>query len=364
MTFTQPLPISSNKERITSIDALRAITLFGILLVHASGMFGWQTPESVSFFGRYASFFITFFLAHRCNTIFGILFGVSFYLILRNPTYTTRKFVWRCFILVFIGLFNKLFYSYDALMWYGIWGMVLACFRNLSIKKLWISFVLIFILNLAIKYAVDLRTIVFGSEVVYNRYKDAGNLGDVLSYPVWRSVIDYIRAVISGPLGCLSKFLLGYCIAKSGIIENLEKYVTIKSFFAFTLLYVVLFCLGICFQMSALMSISYLFGAFCYALLFLLIYYKTYPFFRFLEPYGKLGLTNYSMQGIVGVIMTGLIFIPYHWSFEAIIMTIILFYIIQVIFSIVWLKYYKYGPFEWLWRCATERQWLNNRISK
>lgn len=353
------------KERITSIDALRAVTLLGILLVHTSGMFGWGAPKSSTLAGTSSQFFISFFLAHRCNTIFGILFGVSFYLILRNPTYTTRKFVWRCFLLVLIGLFNKLFYTYDALMWYGILGMVLACFRRLPTKKLFVAFVVVYLLNFVIQYSVDLKEIVFGSNSIgYNRYKDANGLGDVLRYPLWMSVLDYIKAVIKSPLGCLSKFLLGYCIAKAGIIENLQKHVTIRNFLIFTSLYIVLVFVGLRFHFSVVKSIGYLSGSFCYALLFLLVYYKTYPFFRFLEPYGKLGLTNYSMQGVIGVIMTALVFIPYHWPFEYVLMTMLVFYIIQVLFSIVWLKHNKYGPFEWIWRCATEKQWIRNRIKE
>ena len=350
------------KVRITSIDALRAVTLLGILLVHTMGMFGWGASENLTKVGTFAQFFISFLLVHRCNTIFGILFGVSFYLILRNPTYTTGKFVWRCFLLVLIGLFNKLFYTYDALMWYGIWGMVLACFRNLPVKKLWTAFIIIYILNLAIANLTNLSELLFRSDVRYNRYTDSNNLCEVLTYSIWQSSLDYIRVVIKGPLGTLSKFLLGYCIAMSGIIENLEKKSTLKNFLFLTISYVLLVWVSLLFNLPVLKGMGYLCGSFCYAILFLLIYYKSYPFFRFLEPYGKLGLTNYSMQGVVGVCLSGLVFIPFHWPFEFVLLTLILFYVFQVIFSIVWLKYYKYGPFEWLWRCATARKFTSNKL--
>lgn len=358
--------VQTPKERITSIDALRAVTLLGILLVHVVGLFGWGNPErgGAGTIGLALISAIRFLLAHRCNTIFGILFGVSFYLILRNPKNTTGKFVWRCFILVFIGIFNKFFYSYDALMWYGIWGMVLACFRKLPVKRLWMAFFSIFLLNLIIKNTIDLKELVFGTNEVYNRYKDANGFGEVISYPLWMSITDYIRIAIGAPLGCLSKFLLGYCIAKSGIIENLKEYVTVKALILFTVLHVVFLYVSLRFHIPALKNIAYFCGAFNYAELFLLVYYKAYPYFRFLEPYGKLGLTNYSMQGIIGVLLTGLIFRPFYWSFESILLVMILFFVIQVLFSIIWLKYNKYGPLEWLWRCATERQWMNNKIVK
>ena len=33
------------------------------------------------------------------------------------------------------------------------------------------------------------------------------------------------------------------------------------------------------------------------------------------------------------------------------------FFIIQIILSTIWLKYFNYGPLEWLWRSATYRKW-------
>jgi uncharacterized membrane protein YeiB len=119
---------------------------------------------------------------------------------------------------------------------------------------------------------------------------------------------------------------------------------------------------GLHYHIPALKKIGYVCGSFSYALLFLLLYYKTYPFFRFLEPYGKLGLTNYSMQGVVGVVLGGLVFAPRHLPITQFILTMILFFFVQLAFSTIWLKYYKYGPLEWVWRCGIERRWIKNKL--
>ena len=341
-------------KRITSIDALRAITLLGILLVHLSGTFGWGKVPSVTTVGNYIQAGIASLLVNRCASVFAMLFGVSFYLILLNPANTTRKFAWRCFLLVLIGLFNKIFYTPDALMWYGLWGMVLVIFRNLSVKKLWMLVAAMFVLNLFLKHG-------FHWHSTNTRYAQAEGLWDVISYPFWQAALDYMCATMKGGvLSCLDLFLLGYAIAKSGIIENIKQYATIKNLIVFVVLYMSLFFIYGQFKLPVFRILGNLCGAFCYAVLFLLIYYKTHPLLRFLEPYGKLGLTNYSIQGIVGVILAALVFIPYHWPFEYILITMLLFYLLQVLFSIVWLKYYRYGPMEWLWRCGTEKKWLTN----
>ncbi|MDD3037989.1 heparan-alpha-glucosaminide N-acetyltransferase domain-containing protein [Bacteroides sp.] len=130
------------RERITSIDALRAITLLGILLVHTAGLFGFNNEynDFSSFLsGNVTSRLIYAFLPGRCSGIFSILFGVSFYLILRNPANSSKKFFWRCAILVLIGILNKLFYTYDALMWYGMCGMILV-FLEISLQKCYLFY--------------------------------------------------------------------------------------------------------------------------------------------------------------------------------------------------------------------------------
>lgn len=75
-----------------------------------------------------------------------------------------------------------------------------------------------------------------------------------------------------------------------------------------------------------------------------------------LAPYGKMGLTNYVSQSIIGAILFA------SWAFGATFgtwsatETFLLglgVYVAQIIFSALWLKYFKYGPLEWFWRTAT-----------
>ena len=349
-------------ERINSIDALRAVTLLGILIIHSGVAFGWATSLEYTAFGDQIEALIKEFLTGRCRIIFRLLFGVSLYWVLRHPDLPRSKYVWRCFLLCLIGLFNKIFFTNDVLLWYGIWGMVLTSFRNLSTKQIWVSFITFFTLNLIITQFFDLKTLVFGNDFVYDRYDEGKSLWDALSYPVWRSVYHKLTIRINEPFDTFSMFLLGFYLAESGIIDNLKKHVTVKNFIIFTIFYVPIAYLGLHFQIPALKKIGYIFGSFSYALLFLLLYYKTYPFFRFLEPYGKLGLTNYSMQGIVGVVLGGLLFAPRHLSIVYFILTMVLFFFVQLAFSTIWLKHYKHGPFEWVWRCGIERRWLKNKL--
>lgn len=79
-----------------------------------------------------------------------------------------------------------------------------------------------------------------------------------------------------------------------------------------------------------------------------------------LTPYGRMGLTNYEMQGVLGAIMFSF------WGFGSFFSTLgatelfvlgIIIYISQMLFSKYWLKYFLYGPLEWLWRSGTYLKW-------
>ena len=75
-----------------------------------------------------------------------------------------------------------------------------------------------------------------------------------------------------------------------------------------------------------------------------------------LAPYGRMGLTNYVMQSVIGA----MIFAPWalgsifgSWSLTEIFLLGLIIYALQIAVSALWLKYFKYGPLEWFWRTAT-----------
>lgn len=358
-------------KRITSIDALRAVTLWGILVVHTAGLFGFNNPNNeFLYFSDLDTSLIWItqaLLSKRCAAIFSILFGVSFYLILKNPQNTSSKFLWRCFLLTLIGLFNKLFYTYDALMWYGLCGMMLVAFRNFSVRKLQISFVVMFFITLAVSL-LDLGTVIFGGDS-YLRYDIHVTFGDIVSYPLLLSVADYLRTVFDGGVfKTLSYFVLGYLFGRLGIIERLEQILTVRRLFVLFFSYFISFVVFYLLKLHTLFPIAMLLGALFYAALFIYIYNKYSSALHCFEAYGKLGLTNYSFQGIAGIFFISHWAIPLGWSFIHILAFSMLIYFGQLLFSLVWLKYFRYGPLEWIWRCLTNFKYqpliINNENGK
>lgn len=76
-------------------------------------------------------------------------------------------------------------------------------------------------------------------------------------------------------------------------------------------------------------------------------------------PVGQMALTNYLMQSFICCF----IFMSYGLGYFAktgpAILTVIaiILFAFQISFSYWWLKYFKYGPMEWVWRCLTYRKW-------
>jgi len=78
-----------------------------------------------------------------------------------------------------------------------------------------------------------------------------------------------------------------------------------------------------------------------------------------LKPVGQLAFTNYLMQSVI----CGLIFSGFAFGLFNQLQRYELYYVVavvwvfQIIFSHLWLRIYKTGPFEWLWRSATQWEW-------
>lgn len=77
--------------------------------------------------------------------------------------------------------------------------------------------------------------------------------------------------------------------------------------------------------------------------------------FKLLRPVGQMAFTNYLTQSIMcGIFFYGIGFgyfgkLEYHQLFYVVAAV----WIVQIIWSNIWLKYYRFGPMEWVWRSLT-----------
>lgn len=88
----------------------------------------------------------------------------------------------------------------------------------------------------------------------------------------------------------------------------------------------------------------------------LILLYKVIPFRRIMHifaPVGQMAFTNYLSQSII----TSIIF--YGFGLFATLQRYEIYYIVtaiwlfQIVTSHIWLRYFRFGPFEWIWRSLT-----------
>jgi uncharacterized protein len=78
-----------------------------------------------------------------------------------------------------------------------------------------------------------------------------------------------------------------------------------------------------------------------------------------LKAYGRMSLTSYIGHTILGI----LVFYPIvglhlhgELNLEQIFYAATAILVFQFVFSVLWFKWFKFGPIEWAWRCATYKK--------
>ena len=78
-------------------------------------------------------------------------------------------------------------------------------------------------------------------------------------------------------------------------------------------------------------------------------------FFALLRPVGQMAFTNYLMQSL----LVGLFFYGVGFGMYGKLQRFEIYYVVgatwllQIIWSHIWLRYFRFGPLEWAWRSLT-----------
>lgn len=368
----------SSQNRITVIDALRGFTLLGILIVHTKTLWGFPQPNTMNtgllaYLNGGLNWIIDTFFVSKFNTIFNLLFGVSFYIQLHRAESKgidfRWRFIWRMVILIFIGYLHELIFTWEALLLYGIVGIPLVLFYKFNSKWILILGIVCLVIhpfyNIAFEYSktksqpltearVNLQE---NSKTSYKaKFATAKNF---FKYNFKKSTKERLSGIkANGPFRTLGIFLFGLFLAKINFFENiahkkqLYKRIFWASLFGYLMLWLISWIVDVPKPMNA--YADYMFASIILSGFILLYTTQFHKLLDYLIPYGKMGLTNYILQSVYGL----LIFAPFCLGLNN--MNIlgrevisVIFYAIQVLLCTLWLKYFLYGPFEWFWRSAT-----------
>ncbi|MCS3320531.1 DUF418 domain-containing protein [Bacteroides fragilis] len=391
MTHTQTI---TPKKRINSIDALRGFALIGIMLLHCMERFDltlapvvespfWQAIDTAVYDSLY------FLFSGKSYAMFSLLFGLSFFMQMESQAAKgvdfRGRFLWRLALLFLFGYINGLVYMGEFFMVYAVLGVFLIPLYKVPTRWLLVLCVLLFLQIPAVISFVSLLSDNVANEPtaaaaymdrLFERAADVfinGSLMDVLSFNTFDGQSAKCLWVFNNfrYLQLLGLFIAGMLIGRRGIHKSEEKMVKYSRLFLpyclafWAVFYAVAFLLpvwgvdGFALRVGQTLFKTYgnLGQMMVYFCGFTLLYYR-YKGQKVLDriaPVGRMSVTNYMAQSIVGVSL----FYGFGGNFAVefnYLQSFLLgaaFCVIQIAYSNWWIKRFYYGPMEWLWRSLT-----------
>lgn len=397
-------PIQS-KERYILLDALRGLALFGICLANFPefSLYSFLNNEAMAAMptagiDRIVRYLQYIFIDGKFYTLFSLLFGIGFSIIISNAMQKQVNgfsiFYRRMTMLLLIGFVHLMFiWSGDILMLYALLGLLLPMFRNVSNRGLLTASAIFLLLPVGIDSFImatgfePSATVVRAQQYYCARYgitnenfaywlRDADNYTDVFKFLIQGAFVR-MQEFIDGnrAFKVMGLFLLGFYIGRNRFYARLEEKKTLLKLVAAwgggiglpaSLLYAWSamneYPLGLAGH-SILYTISVYPLGMAYAAGFSLWYLRKgeWRIFRWLAAPGRMALTNYIGQSVWGMlIFYGIGFgIGADMGLIYVLLIATGVYMVEVMFSLIWLHYFRYGPLEWIWRMLTYGKWLS-----
>jgi uncharacterized protein len=405
MLPTKLQPVQKN-ERVYLLDILRGFAILGIFIMNLwafSFYFGYNNVEKGSVilasYDSTTTFIHHLFLEGKFYSLFSLLFGIGFAIYLskaKENNTILSLFKRRLLVLLGIGIIHLLLWVGDIVAFYAVLGFLLVPFRKFSNKTLLIIAVCCILIPIPLYALKMLNPAVFNPGqylIAYNMQLDSqigiNSERDLIAALSGNNILKMLQVNMHGILWRLgdllfqdrifkvfAMFLVGLAIGRTNFYNKLAENKKLLKKVLFTGLAI---GLPANFIMSYYMvnggyyqltingfyqTIAYSLGvaplALAYASFFALIYLniKMRRFLNTMAPVGRMALSNYIMHTIIGLIVfTKIGFGLSNMGPTAFTLFALCVYIFQIFTSTVWLKYFNYGPLEWLWRSATYGQW-------
>lgn len=390
--MTQPMGPAT--ERLHLIDSLRAVALFGVIVMNimamVMGFVGADVAATAKPWDMAAGLFDLVLLQGKARSTFALLFGVGFGILMARAAARgdgfTGFYMRRMTALLALGVFNLLFLFWgDILIVYALLGMVLLLFRGWSQRGLLTLGLILVIVpplllglfeaitgapapNLAGLPAGQADAVMTATTPIYRDGSYLEVMAANVRYYVNHHLNDTAYAVVYD-IGVLGLFLLGLWTARAGVLSDVERWRPV-------LRRIVWVCLPLGLALSiaqatrrmgipldgagyAFVSASYVglpVMAFGYiAALSLLLTRAGKGLQPLLAPMGRMALTGYLASNLIGGFVWygwGLGLIG-QWNVGAINLLAIALSIGLCLFSALWLRRFRFGPVEWLWRSVS-----------
>lgn len=392
------IPVRSS-ERYAILDVLRGLALLGIAVANYPefSLYSFLPVEvagdmPTAGIDRIVRYLQYIFIDGKFYTIFSLLFGIGFSIIITNAARKGangfRIFYRRMFALLLIGFLHLMFlWSGDILMLYALLGMLLLLFRNASNRALLVWAFVLMAIPVVVDFTVELSGIHPSASVVElqkfycNKYgitdenfaywlRDAEHYGGTFEFLIQGALVR-VQEFIDGNryFKVMGLFLLGFCIGRnrlyaelSGLMPQLKRITRYGLIVGLPLSFIYAWSamngrpwgLG---THAALYFASVFPLGFAYVAGICLCYLRhpQWKGFLFFAMPGRMALTNYIGQSVFGMLLfygigfglgagVGLVYV---------ILIAAGVWVVQVLFSGGWLHYCQFGPLEWIWRMFT-----------
>lgn len=396
-------PVSAKKRHIF-LDALRGFALLGVCLANYPefSLYTFQ-PQSVvdampsAGVDSVVQFIMYVLVDGKFYTLFSLLFGIGFSIIIANAASRgadgMRIFYRRMIILALIGCTHLMVvWSGDILLLYAILGMLLPLCRRMTDRCILSVAGALLLLPVAIdliceRWGLSLAAWPYGKwwetalgyGITADNFgtwlRDADTYADVsrfLMQGAWERLYEFVDG--NRYFKVLGLFMIGFVVGRHKIYADLRRFRPL-------LVKTAAWGLAVGLPLSVAYAISGMgghpWGSAAHTLLYtvsvyplgmayaalvglLCMRYGHLAVWRWMAAPGRMALTNYVSQSLIGMLLFYGIGLGLGASLglgatELVALGVFTF---QVLFSRAWLSAFRFGPLEWIWRMLTYGKWL------
>lgn len=383
--------MSTNEQnfRIDVADVLRGFAVMGIILLHSIEHFNFYSfPDTtgqsawLNFTDRAIWDGMFFLFGGKGYAIFALLFGFSFFIMDSNQRRRGKdfrlRFCWRMVLLFLFGCFNAAFFTGEVLVLYSLVGFILPLVCRLKNKTLLIIATIFLLQPLALYFILrcTMDSSYLPPKIPSNdlwaatfQVQTDGTFWETVRVNLWQGQLASLAWAWENArvFQTAALFILGLVIGRRGLFleenHHIWSRVLAIALVAFFPLYGLSNMLSDFVTNKPLLSQLLLLINSLHKFAFMLIlvsgiilaFYRTglRDKLMILAPYGRMSLTNYIMQSIIGSMLF------YHWGFflqlgitASICLGVVLF-LLQLAFCHWWMRFHTRGPLESLWRRLT-----------
>lgn len=358
-------------ERITSLDLIRGVAILGILAMNAlafgldrAAYFNVSADGIGQPFDWVIGVLTMIFIDQKMMALFSLLFGVGVVIFAERAAAKNRRVVWlslwRFALLFAVGMVHAALWLGDILGLYAMCAPAVLFLRKLPARILGAVGVALALVGTVT--APFFQPAVGDDHAEFGDFwfADAGAMGSTVE--TW-----FLLNAVGRALGFM---LIGVALYRLGIVQGERNNAHYRR--------LALWGVGVGGAVTAVGSVLHIatdwsadtaligtvprgLGTIPMALGYMaaiILWNRSGS--RHLERFrnaGRMALTNYLTQTVIGLTMLGWMLADVDLTRTKIAVWIVGVWALQLWWSTWWLERFRYGPFEWAWRCGTYRSW-------